>query len=214
MLPFSKKSAIVIASVSALFASIGDVLLLYSPSGRYFSSFQFYHDIGIERMVIGHYLGVFFIPLYIFGFYVLFLLFKSSSAQLGKSIFWVATLLLFPGVAYHAYCSAMAIDIQTQFKDGMGPTAQLLYFSQPMVIIFVSGFFIFSALLSWAIFKGKTKLSRRVAFFNPIVIYFVCVLLYLFVPSIGNYLIVAGFNLSLLALFLAITLDQWNTGLN
>ncbi len=214
MLPFSEKTALVIAIVSTLLASVADVLLLYDASANYIDGqFLFMKDISHWRLLVGQYLGLLSIPLYVFGFYYIYKRYEKKSPRLGKLLFWVSTFLLFPSVCYHIYCSAVAIKVKDFFASGSPPELWdknldgLRIFFEPMAVIFVIGYVLFSVILFWSIWKNKSDLNPRKAFFNPLFFYVFCILMHLVWPLVGNALLVAGFNLSLCYLFVGLWVE-------
>lgn len=213
MLPFSLKTAIWLAVVAAFFACVADISLLFHPTAGYLDGeFLFMKDISQVRLLVGHYLGLIFIPFYIFGFYFLYKIYEPVAPQLGRCLFWGASLLMFPGIAYHTFCSAVALKVKHHFVqyghfDNWDKNLEgARIFFEPMAAIFVLGFILFSGILFWSILKSKTRLPSSYAWYNPALIYLLCILTHLIYRPVGNFFLVAGFNFALFVFFLVIAL--------
>ncbi len=208
----SAQKLILISIVACFIGCIADVLLLYSPVGKYESGdYQFLNTISEDSLFWGHYLGIFFIPFELLGFWVISRTFINSdnilSAKWANTGFAGIGFLMCIGVAYHGMIAFVAAILR-EASNGAEILDNVRNLFEPFGAILAVLFFVFTSIACYFIWKRKSTLPSWVVFFNPIFIYLLLVLCYKLIPSIGNYLIVAGFNFSngvfLLACFFAL----------
>ncbi len=156
--------------------------------------FMFLQDLPLSRMLIGQYLGVMFIPFTLLGYWWVSRALRPAGQKIPNVVFVFMVWIMFIGVAYHA-----CIPLLAKIMQGTNPQEDLAavrLFIEPLGTILAVGFFSLTLYFSWLILKGKTYYQKWLMAFNPIFIYVLCILLYIFIPSIGNILLVTGFNLS------------------
>lgn len=194
-----------IAITAALLGAVADVLLLYSPRGGYETGdYQFLLDISQERIIIGHYMGIFFIPLAMLGLFHVYRCIMPAGGALPWAIVLGALFIGYPGVAYHG----MVAFIHTLVHQGGADAALLDYFrllSEPVGGVLALGGGIVAILFMFVVLKRPTHYAKWMAFANPGVFYLVIALSYLLIPPVGNLLMPAAFNLSF-AIFFACSL--------
>ena len=187
---------------AALLSSVADLLLLYHPEGGFLDPIPtFYGDISSSRMIWGHFLGIFFIPLELMGFLLVYKGLKPAGARKAKALAALAIYSTFPGVAYHGTCAMMGHMIQNGGQAELVSSFRIL--ADPLAVAFILGFLILSIIISVVVGRGKSLFPRWVAFFNPVSIYLVFFACWFLVPVIGRFLLPAGFNL---AMFIFLTL--------
>lgn len=193
-----------IAIVGALISCVGDTLLLYHPNGGYLDGdYAFLAEIGPQRQIWGHYLGILCIPLEAGGIYLIFLVLQKAGPKLARGAGIIGLYLMFCGVAYHGTVYPLADAVRT------GPEAveAIKWFSEPLGLIFAGAFMLLMLGLAVMIVQGKTHLSRWTALASPIVTYPVWTLLMFVIPPVGNFLSPMGFNLSMAIFFGVMLLD-------
>lgn len=205
-----------VAICGAFLACIADILLLYAPEGGYFGDpdYLYLPDLDSTRLTVGHFLGILAIPLEAAGLYLIFLGMRPMN-------YWTARLLplsglyfMFPGVAYHGSLFALArlrqqpgINVLENLPAEAKMEA-LRPYSEFLAVLFVLGFGILFGLFTWYLARGKTLFARRTAFFSPIVIYPLALLLYLSWPPVGNFILPMGFNFAMLVFFVVLARQQ------
>lgn len=209
--PLQSKSAQAagwIAIIGALISCVGDTLLLYHPHGGYLDGdYAFLAEIGYQRQIWGHYLGILCIPLEAGGIYLIYLALQKTSRKLALGAGLTGLYLMFCGVAYHGTVYPLADAVRT------GPDAveAIKWFSEPLGLMFAGTFMLLMLFLAVMILQGKTHLSRWTALASPVVTYPVWTLLMFVVPPVGNFLSPMGFNLSMAVFFAAILVDARGT---
>lgn len=190
-----------IAIVAALLGAVADVLLLYSPNGGYETGdYQFLLYITTERIIIGHYIGLFFIPLAMLGLFQVYRSLKPAGGAWPWIIVLGALFIGYPGVAYHG----MVAFIHTLVSQGTADEALLEHMrllSEPVGGVLALGGGIVSVLFLYIVLKKDTRYPKWMAFANPGVFYLIIALSYLLVPPVGNVLLPAAFNLSFMLFF-------------
>lgn len=187
--------------LAALLASVGDILLLYHPEGGYHEgNYLFLMEIPLDRMAWGHYLGVLFIPLELFGLWRV----AQAFRPLGKgAIRWAFGCMVFVisiGAAYHGMLWFVAHYLQNSaFMQESVDGLRLLF--EPLSVLMAFSFLIMAGVFNQLVWQRRLLFPRWLFWWNPIFSYLLFLLLYLFVPVLGNVLMVAGFNLAI-ALFL------------
>ena len=190
----------IIGIIFSLLSVVADITLLYNPEGGYFvGDYAFLKGFSPERMAWGHYLGIFFIPAQLVGLYPVYKGLAPMGRKYGIILGATGIYIAYPGVAYHGSVAFIADGIN---QVGPEHVEGLKLFSEPLAAFFVFGFIVLSILFLIPVMRGKSAFPKWMALLNPLSIYLLVFLLYLAIPSIGNPLLVAGFNFALAAFFL------------
>ncbi len=190
----SNKYLLLISIIAALLGCIADVFILYSPNGGYETgNYLFLKDIDLFYAKIGHFLGIFCIPLELLGLIAIHRTLPQTIKNQGFIIACLAVYITVPGVAYHALVSMLTIAIQNNINPKI--IKQMIFLIEPLGAVLFLGLIIMTILLVKIIWNANIY-PKYMIFFTPFSFYIYFILLYLFVPIIGNYTAVAGFNLS------------------
>lgn len=212
----TSKHYLFIGIVGAIAACIADLLLLYVPYGGYEAwDYAFFKDISPTRLYLGHYIGLFFIPLQLLGFVaVRQALISAPTARINLiTALTVYTTIL--GVAYHASLGQLAIfgHFATQNNVAADIAAlhrqTLIAFFEPLGKVLFVLFALLSLIMGHTIWVYQTKYPKRAAWFVPFTIYLLIIAIYCFNKPIGSAFMVAGFNLSILTWFLRLQVMNW-----
>ena len=67
---------------------VGEFLLHYSPNGIGYdgTNFEFFNQISLSRLTLGHFVAVSFVPFYIAGYHHLYLVFKQYNPKIAMGI--------------------------------------------------------------------------------------------------------------------------------
>lgn len=188
---------LLLGGLAAWVAAVGDVLLLYHPMGNYLS-YTFLEYLPMERVGVGHFLGIFSIPFELLGLWVVAKSFHPLGLRAIALAFGAMILITAWGTAYHGLVFFVAQLVQ----KGVAIEDLRIYF-EPLGNGMV---FCFSLLALYYLFllqKGRTALRAWTIAINPVILYLIFIAGYIVWPRVGNLLIVAGFNLAI-ALFLTI----------
>lgn len=199
-----------IAMGAALSGALADVLLLYHPEGGYGAgNYLFLQEIASQRLLWGHYIGIFAIPLEGLGLWFIYEGIKPAGKAIALGVLLFGLYILFPGVVFHATLifTAHMLKLQQQLpEDSLTHIQDImplwLSFSEPLAIVLFAGFVIASLLLAWIITTKPTDFAKWLALCNPLTFYSVFVILYFLFPAVGTLLVPAGFNLAFFLFFL------------
>lgn len=187
--------SILVAVLAGLIGCVADTLLLYSPTGGYLDgSYEFLRGISEERMLWGHYLGIVAIPFEAAGLFLMYKALAPKSAFFAGSAVVLGIFIFIPGLVYHGSVFAIWEAVNTNDQAAFETMKK---FNEPLGLGFAAGFFLLFASFTGLVLTGKTLFKKWVALFTPPVSYAICLLCYLLVPAIGNYLAPMGFNLSM-----------------
>jgi len=158
---------------------------------------MFYKTLSTSNMMLGHYLGVIFIPLQVLAVPWLnkHLKIQNNNQKMIISIVLFYSIIM--GCVYHASCAFMGIGLSDKLPD---TSVVELYNSLyvPFAIIFIMGLGYISYYVGLIIFKGKTGFKKSLGFFVPIniaiLIYLTDLLTYIDIGLLS----VSAFNLSIL----------------
>jgi hypothetical protein len=182
--------------------------------------YSFFTGIPRETMTLGNYLIVPFIPLYIFGYYHLYLALRKGSEGLAKSVLvlgifafiiggvWVSSRAHF-GTTLQILQEAGADDLRAAVVASYDTHVEIWVQALRILVLGISVCFV------WAILKGGTLYPKKMAFFNPITLLVLVFFLFFCVPTIGKYLAPTAMNVAHFILFSAslITLRPNQNGL-
>jgi hypothetical protein len=198
-----------IAVLGACIGMTGDLFLLYSPDGGYEAGdFEFLRGIDNGKLLIGHYLGILGIPLEVAGIWVIGKALEKMGRKTANLAMGLGLYLMFLGVAYHG----TVYPLGNAVRAGDGSLEIFRPFSEPLGLVFALLFFLGILALTIAIFRGKTYLPRSYGLASPLVSYPLCLLAYVLLPALGNFLAPMGFNLSM-AIFIGVlgwNAEKWN----
>ena len=214
--PYSLKKEVLIAGligiIAAFIGTIADHLLLYNPAGGYLSQdYSWMISLPLDRVTIGHNLGVFVIPIDAVGVWVVYRGLEKSSKKMGLAALALGFYLGGIGAAVHGTMGPLTKAMAS------GADAETITFYknlfEPVAGVFVLGFFALSILFTVVVLTRETRFPKLTALFNPFSIYSVVFLLYLTIPVIGNVLMPMAFNLSLGLFYVAcLALGNWEEG--
>lgn len=211
MLSYSNKNTLLLVSIFAcVLGCIADILLLYHPDGNYhLGDYQFFKGISKERMVPGYYLGILFIAFELLGFWIISKTIYPKENKKNRFFFGLVCYLFLLGIIYHAAVTFVGVFIK-EVDDGLAIITAYQSLFRPLEVIMGSFLILVTFFIVSRILKGLTLLPKWIIFFNPALVYAFIILIYFIFPLIGNYLIVAGFNLSNAVFLSACTYALWN----
>lgn len=177
---------------TAFSVSLGNIISLYEGKPRW-------------TYVLGNYLGVYFIPLHIFGFFLIYQALKPASANWAKA-FLVLSLYITPvGVGLHGTLAFVGDIVQSQ---DAGLIHGIRDYWQPWAYSLVFGYAIISALILLLILTGRSLYPRWAALVSPLgIVVFTAIVIAILPDSatgLKTFLSLTGLNLPLM-IFFAIT---------
>jgi len=196
-----------IAILAALTGVVADTCLLYSAEGGYETGdFAFMGDISWSRLQWGHYLGILVIPFEALGILLVYRGLQPAGHKIALGALFLGIWIMFPGVAFHGACYALRIPADMGGGAGTELMEILKTFVNPLGAVFAVGFFVLIAVFAVKVWQGKSLFPRQVLLFSPLLTYPLWILSYFAFPPLGNFLLPAGFNLSMAIFFAAMIL--------
>lgn len=193
-----------LALLGAALGVLADICLLHSPNAVYENmDYQFLLEISPNSLLLGHYLGILAIPLEGLGLWLLIQgLWPQKPLLKGVLMFFVAWILLI-GVVYHA----AIVWLAAWLREGHDIEA-VRHFFEPLGTGLAALFLGLAVPFTVLVWRRKTAYTRALLAANPLFLYPICILLYIFWPALGRYTAVAGFNLSIFLLFVALRFQK------
>jgi hypothetical protein len=159
-------------------------------------------------LLLGHYLGVLFIPLNVLGLWHVYLALAPANVSFAVLFLGVGTFLAVVGSVFHG----MVGPVVTAARVGGEPTlVQVAAYFEPIgLMLTVFGMLLFLA-LAGRIWMGRTVFPRWMAWVSPAVMQVLLTgLAYVTPLQISVALLITGFNLSVFLFFAISTLRLWH----
>jgi len=149
--------------------------------------------------VIGNYLGVFFIPLHMFGFFLAYHALKPAG-QMKAIMFTVSAFYLVAvGGGFHGTLAFLGDVIQTNDAELI---AKVFPYWQNWGLVMIVGYLLISTYLFMIMVSGKTMYDRRAAILSPLSLMILSAILIAVLPDgftgTKSFIAVTGLNLPLL----------------
>ncbi len=196
-----------IGLLASILVGAGEFLVHYAGGAMHDSvPYAFFQAVPAWRLPVGHYLMIAGLPLYFIGYMHLFLALQPGSRPLASGVFvlgvfsfaiggiWVGSRAFMGSLVQilqeHPDPSVLALIIQS-YDLLLENLVQIL-----RVLVFAN-----SVVFAVAILRSRTLYPRWMALFNPIALLLVVFLLFLKVPTIGDYLVPTAMNVAHFVMF-------------
>ncbi len=196
--------------LAAIMVGIGEFLVHFSTA-PFDETIPYSYMLNVSdfRLTMGHFLMIPFIPLYIFGYWHLYLALKSGDRLLAKAVLTLGIFAFVIGGIWVGSRAHLGMLIKAQAAAGeVAPLFESVVASYSFhienlvqalrVIILLT-----SICFVWAILKGGTHYPKWMAFFNPIFLLILVVFLFFCVRLIGQFLMPSAMNVAHFFLFSA-----------
>lgn len=201
----------ILATFGAFIGVLADVFSAWSPntsqmntalSVRLENITGFYEGKPRWTYVLGNYLGVYFIPLHIFGFLLVYQALKPANSTSAKA-FLVLSLYLTPiGVGMHGTLAFIGDIVQSQ---DAGLIHGIRDYWQPWAYSLVLGYAVISALILVLILTGRSLYPQWTALVSPLgLVVFTAIVIAVLPDSAAGlkaFLSLTGLNLPLMVFF-------------
>ena len=182
----------ILGLIGSIGVGIGEFLLHYSPNGIGYDgiNFEFFNQIPLGRLTLGHFVAVSFVPFYIAGYYHLYLVFKVKNPKIAVAILSLGTIAFIIGGMWISSRAQLGYLVN---KIAEAPNnmelLSLLEVYRNHAEILVESLRIWVAAISILfvipIIKGNTIYPKWMAIFNPIVLLISILVIYKIIPSVG-----------------------------
>ncbi len=209
------------ASIAAVFLSLADFLLEFSPSYGVSSEIveSAWATMGTWRFLTSLNLCMFCIPFYLFGFWLLYVVLRQTNRKLALILFFCFSYGLVMGAPFvHGVMTLNPIIYKAGLEEGIS-VQFLSTLIEKHITTAILPTFIFHYLLTWVvapsilfvyIISGKSILPRWTALLNPLVFLLFGMLGLTLFPSIFKYITPGIINKGNVALFLLLTIKTWH----
>ena len=195
--------------IAALMVGIGELALHYTPTAQYGDDYKFMLDVPDWRMDWGHFLSIFFFPLYFLGYWHLFKMLTPASL-------WARQLFLLLGIYSLTIGSIwlgsrVYLVLLVQAKEKLtDPSAietftvllqEMSFYNETLLTVVRIGMLLVSILFIYLVATKRSYYPRWMALFNPIFLVLMSFLLYFIAPKIGGFIMPAAMNVAHFVLF-------------
>jgi hypothetical protein len=196
--------------IASIMVGIGEFLLHFPPISPELSiPYDFFLNISEQHLSWGHYLVIPFVPLYIFGYWHLYLALRPGSKTLAKAVLTLGIFAFVIGGMWISSRAHLGIMVQELLAANASEELQEKLFAsydfhiENLVQILRVIVLLLSIVFVWAILKGGTLYPKWMAFFTPVLPLAIVFALFFGLRPIGQYLIPTAMNIAHFLLFAA-----------
>lgn len=193
--------------IASILVGLGEYFLHYSTSIlEHSKDYEFFKFVSLDNLTAGHFLAVIGLPLYFAGYIHIYRMLKSGNETLARIVLAIGFIAFAVGGIWIG--SRTTIGNIVHLKDVMNPSNYqnlLTHYTNHMeILVEVLRIVIasLSVVFAIAILKGGTYYQKWMAFFNPIVILILLVVLGKLIPSIGKHMLPILMNVTHFILFI------------
>lgn len=200
--------------LGAILVGMGEFYLHYSPnvlSAK--GEFSFFEFVPVENLKIGHFIAILGIPFYFAGYLHIYRMLRGGNETLARTVLALGFIAFSVGAVWigsRGYLGSLVhlkneIPAETYAKIIANYNAFLEILVQVLRVVIA----LLSIAFSWAILKGGTLYQKYMAFFNPIIVLILSVIIGLSIPQIGKYFLPILMNSTHFVIF-SLSLYQLN----
>ncbi len=195
--------------LGAFMVGLGQFLVQYSPDYDPTIPYSCFYGISTLRFTIGHFLMILFVPLYIYGYWHLFLALKGREKIMGKAVLSLGIIAFIIAGIWMGSRAQLGLLIQAKMAAGNMESLfdpMLVFYEEHTGILeqVVQGLLVIISLLYiWAIWDGVSWYPRWMVLFNPLLLLGILHLLSIGIPALGKILVPSAMNIAHLILFIA-----------
>lgn len=200
--------------LGAILVGIGEFYLHYSTNVLSANGeFNFFAFVPIDNLKIGHFIAMIGIPFYFAGYIHIYRMLKSGNENLARTVLALGFIAFTVGgvwIGSRGYLGSLVhlkndMPAQTYSKIITNYNEFLEILVQVLRVVIA----LLSIVFSWAILKGGTLYKKYMAFFNPIIILILLVVIGMTFPQIGRYFLPILMNITHFVIF-SLSLYQLN----
>ncbi|MFD2917242.1 DUF6796 family protein [Psychroserpens luteus] len=200
--------------VASLLVGLGEYFLHYSPQIlEHASNYEFFKFVSQKHLTIGHFLAVIGLPFYFAGYIHIYRMLRSGNETLARVVLAIGFIAFAVGGIWIGSRSSIGNIVHLKESMDIITYQNLLDHYTNHMEILVKALRIVIATLSVVftitILKGGTFYKKWMAFFSPIVILILLVLIGKITPSIGKHMLPILMNVTHFILF-SLSLYQLN----
>lgn len=200
--------------IASILVGLGEYFLHYSSEILgHAENYEFFNFVTLDNLTTGHFLAVIGLPFYFAGYIHVYRMLKSGNEALARIVLAIGFIAFAVGGIWIG--SRASIGNIVHLKEVINTSTYqnlIAHYTQHMeVLVEILRIVIasLSVVFAIAIIKGGTYYKKWMAFFNPIVILILLVVLGKLIPSIGKHMLPILMNVTHFILF-ALSLYQLN----
>ncbi|PIQ19176.1 MAG: hypothetical protein COW66_02400 [Flavobacteriaceae bacterium CG18_big_fil_WC_8_21_14_2_50_34_36] len=192
--------------LASIIVGVGEYFLHYSPQILEHSEhYAFFDFVSIEHLQIGHFLSVIGLPFYFAGYLHIYKMLQPGNENLARITLAIGFIAFAVGGIWIGSRAFIGTIVQLQKDIPPDTYQQILNNYTELLEILVKALRVIIALLSitfvTTILKGGTNYKKWMAFFNPITILIVWVILGRLLPFFGKHTLPILMNVTHFILF-------------
>lgn len=206
----------IIGMIAALLVGTGEFLLHYSPAGDYADdgNYAYLLQVSESRVTLGHFFAVLGAPLYLIGFWHIFLGLKPYGRIIPWVVFFVTAYGFIFGTIWIGSRASIVLLAQANFA-AEGHNSEVLrglmdyYILHSETLLEVTRITTLLSSLAFIalVLTGKTLYPRWMAIFNPILLLVSSFILFAVAPEVGKYTLPIALNVGYFIFFTLSTLQ-------
>jgi hypothetical protein len=206
----------IIGIVAAVLVGTGEFLLHYSPAGDYANDGNYVYllQVSESRITWGHFLAVLGAPLYLVGFWHIYLGLKPFGKIIPGVIFFITAYGFIFGTIWIGSRASIVLLAQANFATE-GHNSEVLrglmdYYilhSESLLEVTRATTLLSSLAFIVLVLTGKTLYPRWMAIFNPILLLVSSFILFAIAPAIGKFTLPIALNVGYFMFFTISTLQ-------
>ncbi|MDP3938070.1 MAG: hypothetical protein Q8R92_08025 [Deltaproteobacteria bacterium] len=194
----SIRLSLILATIAALLASAGDLMLLYVGNSAC-AAFASLPPPPAGTLLLGNYLGVLFIPLYALGYRAVSLLIAPAGERAARVVFTLGAGCAALGAVVHGITAVSIAADRAAGRLGGDPFEAVMRYGAflgPLWILLALAAFAITVLYARAVMSGRSGLPRRAWVANPVALTLLPVLLVAPFPVLREFIVPAAPNLA------------------
>jgi hypothetical protein len=172
-------------------------------------------SVPFSRMLVGHTLGVFTLPLYLFGFWHVYNGLRSMKSAVPLVAVVVMSYSIIVGTFYHGTIAFPSLVVQKAVESATiegvlyDIVQQSRVLSWPAQAVLFAGILAGSMLLAIAVLSGRTRYPKWFALINPVLLLLLFTRIGIVLPGLGQFIMPAAQNMAMFVFFLVSVLVLW-----
>lgn len=192
--------------LGAILVGIGEFYLHYSPQVLTATGdFQFFEFVSLQHLIVGHFLSVLGLPFYFAGYLHIYKMLKSGNATLARIVLTLGFIAFAVGgiwIGSRGYIGSLVHLKQEMSTETYSKLIDNYYvFLEVLVQVLRIIIVLLSIAFAWTILKGGTFYQKYMAFFNPIIILILFVIIGKSLPQIGKFFLPVLMNITHVVMF-------------
>jgi len=190
--------------LGALCVGIGEWLMQFTQAGKMDeTTYNYFLDVKLGNLSVGHFLCVLTGPLYFLGYYHLGRAIDRDKGWLGKAITGLGIYSFGVGIAWIGGRVYLGLGRKAVEAGEASPELfkSLTEHNEPFIGVLRIAILLISILWIFGIVKGRSYYPKWMALLSPILILASIFALYAAVPSVGKYILPSAMNVTHLIVF-------------